>query len=171
MKVHSTIYAILSSALIWSCNEQSPKITQYSPSSQEIEVRQVVLDLFQAMYDGDSSKASKVFRPEAKLYSIFQQNDSTQWHEGSVPQFLTAIGSPHNVKWIEKSWDYQITIDDGLAQVWCQYAFFAGERFSHCGVDAFQLVHTHEGWKIFSLADTRRKDGCIFPTGEFFEPK
>ena len=38
-----------------------------------------------------------------------------------------------------------------------------GKRFSHCGVDAFQLVKTAAGWKIFQLSDTRRKEKCEIP--------
>ncbi|PIB37583.1 hypothetical protein BFP72_15480 [Reichenbachiella sp. 5M10] len=123
------------------------------------------------MYDGDSSRAHDLFQTDAKLYTIYLRNDSTQFHRGEVSQFLTAIGTAHEFKWIEKSWNYKISVDGGLGQVWCDYAFFAGDSFSHCGVDAFQLVHTTEGWRIFSLADTRRKEACIFPTGAYFEPK
>jgi hypothetical protein len=31
------------------------------------------------------------------------------------------------------------------------------EKYSHCGVDVFMLVKTADGWKISTLADTRRK--------------
>lgn len=150
------------------CESKVTTKVELSPEKQE--VRQVVLDVFQAMYDNDSLAVKKCFQPGAKLYTIFDRNDSTHFREGELSQFVTAVGSPHEVEWIERSWDYKVLIDDGLAQVWCQYAFFAGERFSHCGVDAFHLVNTPSGWKIFSLADTRRKDSCVFPTGEFFEP-
>lgn len=163
-----TYISLLFALSLLSCE---PKAQNPSLSEEQMEVRQVILDVFQAMFDNDSVAVKKHFVAEAKLYTIFDRNDSTQFHQGELSRFVTAVGSPHDFDWIERSWDYQITIDDGLAQAWCQYAFFAGERFSHCGVDAFQLVKTIEGWKIFSLADTRRKEKCIFPTGEFFEPK
>jgi hypothetical protein len=44
--------------------------------------------------------------------------------------------------------------------VWTRYAFYAGEQFSHCGVDAIQLGWTVDGWRIVALADTRRREGC-----------
>jgi hypothetical protein len=56
-----------------------------------------------------------------------------------------------------------IKIDGDFAQAWCDYAFYVGKNFSHCGVDAFQLHKTKEGWKIFHLADTRRRSGCVVP--------
>lgn len=164
----ATYLTLLFALALLSCESKTQKQTL---SEEQREVRQVILDVFQAMFDNDSVAVKKHFVTDAKLYTIFDRNDSTQFHQGELSRFVTAVGSPHGFDWIERSWDYQITIDDGLAQAWCQYAFFAEERFSHCGVDAFQLVKTIEGWKIFSLADTRRKEKCIFPTGEFFEPK
>jgi hypothetical protein len=50
-----------------------------------------------------------------------------------------------------------------LAQAWCDYAFYVDKSYSHCGVDAFQLFKGKDGWKIFHLADTRRKTGCTIP--------
>jgi hypothetical protein len=47
--------------------------------------------------------------------------------------------------------------------VWAKYAFFLGDRFSHCGIDAFQLHQTADGWKIFQLTDTQRSEGCEMP--------
>ncbi len=61
-------------------------------------------------------------------------------------------------------WDPKIEIDGNLAQAWTQYAFYVGKKFSHCGVDAFQLFKGTDGtWKIFQLADTRQKEGCKIP--------
>ena len=54
-------------------------------------------------------------------------------------------------------------IDGNLAQVWTKYAFFLGEDFDHCGVDAFQLFNDGDGWKIFQLVDTRHREGCELP--------
>jgi hypothetical protein len=51
-------------------------------------------------------------------------------------------------------------VDGPLAMVWTGYAFYAGPRFSHCGVDAIMLGRTTAGWRILSLADTRQRTGC-----------
>lgn len=54
----------------------------------------------------------------------------------------------------------QVRIDETLATVWTQYDFHLAGKFSHCGVDAFHLLKTATGWKIVSLADTSRMEGC-----------
>ncbi len=53
-----------------------------------------------------------------------------------------------------------IRIDADLAVVWTPYKFFVGKKFSHCGVNSFQLIKLNGNWKIQYLIDTRRKEGC-----------
>ena len=107
-----------------------------------------------------------------KLFTIFSRNDSTQFrNDGGLQKFLEAVGSPHETDWNEWTWGYKINIDGPLAQAWCDYAFYIGDKFSHCGVDAFELVKTDGEWKIFALADTRRKKNCSIPENvEIFKP-
>lgn len=79
--------------------------------------------------------------------------------EGDLDKFLKAIGSPHDLIWDERLSNMRIQIDSNLAQVWVDYMFYIGDEFSHCGVNAFQLVRNKDGiWKIINLIDTRRKE-------------
>jgi hypothetical protein len=48
-----------------------------------------------------------------------------------------------------------------MASVWAPYKFYLGDKFSHCGVDVFQLMKTGDGWKIIYIVDTRRKGDCV----------
>jgi hypothetical protein len=74
--------------------------------------------------------------------------------------FLQAIGQPHTEAWNEVPEFIRVTIDDNMAVAWVPYAFYVDTTFSHCGVDAVQLVKDASGWKIVSLTDTRRRTGC-----------
>jgi hypothetical protein len=56
--------------------------------------------------------------------------------------------------------DVEIRMDGSLATVWAYYDFFAGDRFSHCGYDAFQLLKSQSEWKVVGVADSRRTEGC-----------
>ena len=60
-------------------------------------------------------------------------------------------------------WDPVVQIRDNLATVWVKYAFYLDGEFLHCGVDAFMLARTNDGWKIVSLADTSQKENCEMP--------
>jgi hypothetical protein len=125
----------------------------------EAAVMATVQRLFDAMRAGDSAMARSVFHPDARLVATGEQGVRLVPVDG----FLRAIGSPHEHVWDERIWDAEVRVDGDLATVWTPYAFYLGGRFSHCGVDGFQMVRADGSWQIVSLADTRRQQGCEPP--------
>ncbi|NNF59032.1 MAG: DUF4440 domain-containing protein [Rhodothermaceae bacterium] len=126
--------------------------------SAEDDVRAVVTELFDAMRAADSSRVRAVFHADARLHTTMRQGEDTRLVEGSLANFLTAVGTPHDEMWDERVDEIVVHVDDGLATAWMDYAFYAGEQFSHCGVNAIQLVQTDDGWKMLNLIDTRRRE-------------
>ena len=53
-----------------------------------------------------------------------------------------------------------VNSDGPLATVWTTYQFFYKGKFSHCGINSFQLVRLDAGWKIQYIIDTRKREGC-----------
>lgn len=129
--------------------------------AEEDQVMTVINRVFDAMRAGDSAMARTAFDSTARLMTAMPDG----LRLGSLNAFLNAVGSPHDAVWDEPIWDWEVQIDGPLAQVWTKYAFYLGDRFSHCGVDAFQLYRRPEGWKIIQLIDTRRQEGCEMPPG------
>jgi hypothetical protein len=129
------------------------------------EVREVINRLFNGMEKGDSAKVHSAFATQITMSTIGRDKNNTPFirHESSLAGFLKAVGTPHPDILYEEIWDVRIQIDGDFAQAWCDYAFYVGNKFSHCGVDAFHLFKGKEGWKIFHLADTRRKENCSIP--------
>lgn len=131
---------------------------------EEKAVYEVVLNVFDAMRAGDSTMLGKSFVADAQMYTAtYDKEGNPILTQGSLHQFKLAVGSSHDKVYDEPIWNTEIKIDGLLAQVWTDYAFYLGDSFSHCGVDAFQLFKTQEGWKIFHLTDTRRRDNCEIP--------
>jgi hypothetical protein len=79
---------------------------------------------------------------------------------GSAEEFKNAVGTPHEDIWDERISNVKIQLDGNLAQVWMNYSFYLNDKFSHCGVNAVQLIRTNNGWKMIHLADTRRLTDC-----------
>ena len=128
-------------------------------------VREVIDRLFKGMHLGDSALARSTFSKDVTTATIFKNKtgEIVLHHENSIADFMKAIAAPHKDVWHEEIWDLKIQLDGDFAQAWCDYAFYSGNNFSHCGVDAFHLYRSSEGWKIFHLADTRRKTECTIP--------
>lgn len=126
-------------------------------------IMEPINNLFVSMEKGDSTLAHSAFFKDAILVTVLEREGDISLRKETLNPFLEAIASPRQVQWSEPIWEVKINQDGNFAQVWANYAFFLGNKFSHCGVDTFQLVKTGTGWKIFYLADTRKKVGCAVP--------
>jgi len=127
----------------------------------------VVDQLFDGMRAGDSAMVRAVFHPEIRMVTSYRNREGRPQVavQDSLDGFVQAVGTPHEEVWDEKIWGLVIMTDGDFGMAWMNYGFFLGERFSHCGIDLMELVRTDDGWKIISLADTRRREGCDVPEG------
>lgn len=135
-------------------------------STEEANVTEVVNNLFKAMYTNDTTLFKSVFADQVTMATAMKNREgkSVLQRESGIHAFVKAIANPNpNGALTEEIWNIKVQIDGELAQVWCNYAFYVGNKFSHCGVDAFQLHKGADGWKIFHLADTRTREGCVIP--------
>jgi hypothetical protein len=122
-------------------------------------IKNVVNQFFEGMKKGDSTLAKKAFYKEASLTTVTNKKDgSLSVQKENIVELFNAIGTPHKEIWDERLLTWDIRIDEPLANVICDYAFYVDEKFSHSGVDIFQMVKTNDGWKILSIADTRHKN-------------
>lgn len=130
-------------------------------------ISDLVNKLFAGMQRGDSALVHSTFAETVTTATVFKdKNDNVILdQDSSIKDFLTAIGTPHKEVWYEEIWNQKIQIDGEFAQLWCDYAFYIDNTFSHCGVDAFHLYKSKDGWRIFHLADTRKKTDCNVPLG------
>lgn len=141
------------------------QLTAYadSHSKSEDEVMAVVQELFDGMRAADSTMVRSVFDETARLQATSYRDGEPQMRTMPIDDFVAAVGSPREEVWDEQIWDWEVRIEDNLATVWNQYAFYVGDNLHHCGIDAFQLFRGPDGWKIIQVADTQRTEGCQGP--------
>ncbi|UYZ59992.1 nuclear transport factor 2 family protein [Hymenobacter latericus] len=123
-------------------------------------VKQTIDTFFEGMRKGDSAMVRSTLAPTVVMQTISTRGDSPQVRTENPAEFLKAVGTPHPEVWDERISYERVLIDAGLASVWTPYQFYAGNKFSHCGYNSFQLVRMAQGWKIAYVIDTRRKDKC-----------
>lgn len=124
-------------------------------------VRDSILMPIRRMFDGmrahDSAAVRSAFVPGAQFSRPPAPGRPHRYT--TLDQFVAAVGRPGE-PWDEQIFDPEVREDGGMATVWTFFTFSLGSRFSHCGVNAFQVVRTAEGWKISGLADSNRATGC-----------
>jgi len=134
----------------------------FAQQTDTLAIKQTINTLFDAMRKGDSTLLRSVFSKDMVLQSVSNdKNGKAVLSAENADGFVKAIRTPHVSVYDERIVFDGIKIDGDLASVWAPYKFYLGDKFSHCGVDVFQLMRTVGGWKIIYIADTRRKDNCI----------
>ena len=133
---------------------------QVSAQTDELAVKQTITNLFDGMRKSDSILLKSAFAPEAILQTIDSRTAEIKIRTDKVAAFVTGVSRPHKEIYDERISFDLIKIDGDLASVWTPYQFYVDDKFSHCGVNSFQLVRLGGEWKIQYLIDTRRKDAC-----------
>jgi hypothetical protein len=148
--------------LSFPAHSQSPQLNDLNATEQEI--MRVVIDVFDGMRAGDSAAVRKHFYPVTSSYSAYTTKAGIkELKPGDIQNWFNAIAKPHDQIWDERIWDYEVQVDGNLSAVWVKYAFYLDQTLHHCGVDAIQLAHNGDSWKIFHIADTRQVNGCEIP--------
>jgi hypothetical protein len=78
----------------------------------------------------------------------------------SGEQFIAAATNANGPALDEPVRNPRLLMDGDLAIVWAEYQVRIAGAVSHCGYDAFQFVRVSGEWKILSVADTFRRQGC-----------
>lgn len=129
--------------------------------SKEDSVKQTINRFFEGMRNADSSLIKGSLADGAFLQTIAKTKEGKMVvRTESLADFIVAVTKPHPEVYDERITFETIKTDADLASVWTPYQFYVGEKFSHCGVNSFQLARLNGEWKIQYIIDTRRKENC-----------
>ena len=127
----------------------------------EDSIKAAVNRLFQGMKNADASLVSRSFTDSAVLQTITTNKEGkTVVRNEQVSDFSEFVSKQQKGAADERITFETIKIDGPLAIAWTPYKFYYQGKFSHCGVNSFQLVRIDNQWKIQYLIDTRRRHGC-----------
>jgi len=127
----------------------------------EDSVKAVINTLFTAMKSADADLLKTVFSDDVIFQTIGKSKEGRTVIKSEDPVgFLKQVGAAEPGSLDEQITFETIKVDGPLATVWTPYKFFYKGKFSHCGVNSFQLVRLDGIWKIQYLIDTRRPSDC-----------
>ncbi len=121
-----------------------------SPKDVVLKTGQAV---FEAMARRDTVDLKRLLHPAAQLIATIGAGDSATVRVSTRDQFLVQIATMATVP-IERMWNAEVRVSDGVATIWTQYDFHLGTAWSHCGIDSFQLVRAPAGWQVTSIVYT-----------------
>jgi hypothetical protein len=129
-----------------------------SPNGDERDVIAAVQVMFDAIAACDAVKARAVSVPEGRLYRLVPA-PGAQPASSTLEQFAARLEQCPNTM-LERMWTPQVRVHKGIASLWAPYDFWIDGKFSHCGIDSFDLVKTPAGWKITGGIYTVEREGC-----------
>lgn len=148
--------------LTWSASScaQDPGIPTQQRTDDETAVLMAVQQFFETMTARDSAGARAVLDPAGDFVSVRWSDDGERIvRRSSNETYLDGLdGQPET--YLERMWEPEIRVHGPIATVWSRYDFHVDGQFSHCGVDAFQLLLTEAGWTITGGTYTVERAGC-----------
>jgi hypothetical protein len=143
------------------CAVASPN-TARAQSADEHDAVATVQKLFDAMRTRDTAVMRTLFVPNARLFGMrARQNGDVVLQSLTADDFASFVARDTRASWVERAFNPEVRVRGTLATVWADYDFHFGTQFSHCGVDAVQLLKVPDrGWQIVSIADTFERQGC-----------
>lgn len=124
------------------------------------EVRDTVMQLFEGMEAAEGEILRTVLDENATLHTVRSTETGNELVETDINRFIESVDGAEQGSLIEEILYISVHVDGDLATAWMDYRFYRGEEFSHCGVNSMNLIRKGGEWKIFSIVDTRRQEGC-----------
>ncbi|MCU0633880.1 MAG: nuclear transport factor 2 family protein [Gemmatimonadaceae bacterium] len=121
-------------------------------------VTAVVQEFFRSMQAHDSAAFNRTVTPDAMLWAVRSGSGVTPAAR-PIAQFAASLATDRRVL-LERMWNPVVQVHREIAMVWTPYDFHRDGAFSHCGIDAFTLVHGEGRWRITSITYTVEPTGC-----------
>lgn len=116
-------------------------------SAESDAVLAVVQMFFDTMTAKDIEGARKVLMPQGRFHAMDMRKPKSDPRGFSNEEYFAQLqASKETMR--ERIWNPEVRVHGLIATVWAPYDFWRDGKFSHCGVDAFDLIKTDEGWKI-----------------------
>ena len=127
----------------------------------ENNIKQTILLFFEGMQKSDTSIINQCLQKTVRFQTALLNNKTniTTLENESVDSFLLQVLTikKRNLQIEERVTQFDIKVDYPMASVWANYEFYVNGKFSHKGVDAFQLFYENGNWKIIQVCDTRKR--------------
>lgn len=135
--------------------------TTAKAQTAEDSIKAVINKMFAGMKNADAASLKQCFADSMILQTIAKNKEGVEYVRKDNPAGFIDFVSKQTVGAADEQVIFEtIKVDGPLAIVWTPYKFYFNGKFSHCGVNSFQLVRLNGEWKIQYLIDTRRKDDC-----------
>ena len=113
--------------------------------------REAVMRTMQAFFDTmtarDVDGARQILQPQGRFHAMSMKDGKPDVRAFANEEYFAQLQASKQ-KMQERIWNPDVRINGLIANVTAPYDFWIDGKFSHCGVDGFDLIKTEDGWKI-----------------------
>jgi hypothetical protein len=147
-------YFSIALGLFFSSNALQAQTTNVN-DADIVAVKLVIQNMFTAMKNSDTVLLKTCFSPTTIFQTVVSKQGETLVKDEKVQDFFNSIGKQPAGALDERIVFESVRANNDMAVAWTPYEFYYKDKYSHNGVNSFQLVKLKEGWKIQYLIDTR----------------
>ena len=140
-----------------------PGSNAQAPADREA-VMKVIQTFFDTMTVRDVEGARRIMVPDGRFYAMEMRKPTTELQSFTNEEYFGRLQRSKQTN-RERIWNPEVRVHGLIATVWAPYDFWTDGTFSHCGVDAFDLIKTADGWKISGGAFTMESKCVASPLG------
>ena len=120
-------------------------------SAQSAADRDAVLKTIRIFFDTmtarDVDGARKIMIPEGRFFAMDMRKPTVLRSSFTNEEYFARLQKGKQAVH-ERIWNPEVRVHGAIAAVWAPYDLWVDGKFGHCGVDAFDLIQTPDGWKI-----------------------
>jgi hypothetical protein len=118
-----------------------------APAAERDAVLKTVQMFFDTMTAQDVEGARKVLQEQGRFHAMRMRDGKPDVRAFANEEYFADLKASKR-KMQERIWNPEVRVSGLIATVWASYDFWIDGKFSHCGVDQFDLIKTEDGWKI-----------------------
>ena len=122
-------------------------VSAQSSSTEKDAVVKAVQVFFDTMAARDVEGARAILQPQGRFHAMSVRDGKPDVRAFSNEEYF-AILQASKQKMRERTWNPEVSVHGLIATFRAPYDFWIDGKLSHCGVDAFDLIKTEDGWKI-----------------------
>lgn len=132
---------------------------QASEADNKREVLAAVQGFFDALAAKDEGRLMAAVMPEGRISSQRTRDGVTRMRTLGWAEWAKSVaGAPDALE--ETMHGPKVRVKGTVASVWTYYTFRLNGKFSHCGIDVFDMAKLEGRWKIVNISYTSETEGC-----------
>ena len=124
-----------------------PAIGDAQDAAEREAVLKAVQTFFDTMTARDVNGMRKVLLAEGRFHFVDTRKAETVHGAFTGEESLAGLQKSTQTH-RERIWNPEVRVRGRIAAVWAPYDFWTDGAFSHCGIDAFDLIKNEDGWRI-----------------------